>query len=600
MHQQQQQQQRSQQRAENRERLRRFYDKVNPAKVKDIEDLLDQFAGSEDELFSALEEKYGVSTQLGGRMTAAQQQQQQQQQPHNARQNEQVQQQQQRLLQGAFGNTQAILSEQQAQQVENSRAPKPILPESVTMTRFATEILPQMQRTLTQVQEAYGKLAESIAVANSRGVDVAKSAGWVVSAQLGAANFIASAKQFVQMAADEEQRMHDIHATLESAANVVSSATGVVRATSSSGAAATKVNLAPGALGSANQLEQMKRETMDLSRKNVATPLGAAAQRSTRGNRVVFDVAPLGGERHVISDLIHSHASSGDLIILHPGVYYENLVLRNDIEIRVASTAGGGAASAAASLSSPDGSRNQQATIAQSANLSSNDPSQRVTLLPADSSMPTLQIVGDGTRCLVSGVHFCKLDRQGNPLVDAAAFTQDGHAHQDGVPHISITGSGKLKLDNCTVTSGGGGVVCVSQSELSANLCLFRGCAFAGVYAKDVSFVEMVDCRIADCEVGVRIRDATLSMLRSEVVRSVTDGVVLHGAAKSEMDRAVISESGGSGLLLSSACELALTDSRLLNNGKWGVDATRGANFAVVRGMLVKNLLGPMSRQPTR
>lgn len=595
---------------ENRERLRRFYEKVNPSKLEQLDEILDDFAGNEEVLFQELEKKYNMSTQLGGQYDhefQRQKEQEQQQEEEEKKQQIEQQKQQQHHQQGAFGNTQALLTPEQAAAHELARMPQPLLPESAQMQRFTHETLPQMQKSLSQIQDAYGKLAESIAVANSRGVDVSKSAAWVVSAQLGAANFLASAKQFLHLASDEDRRMKDVHSSLSAVNNATSGggvSGGIVRATS------TRV----AAVGN-NQQQHQDRSSSSSSPQQRQQQIGSTSTKRTTtagSTRVIFDVTPIGGERHVVSDLIHSHAHAGDLIILHPGIYYENLVLRQDVEIRVASTtsqqAGGGSgigvadrSATSAIINSPNSNLGSAAAGGGGgAATGALDPDQQVIFLPSDTSMPTIQVVGE-SRCVINGIQFAKGDRNGVPLLEnAAQFVENGPAHQDGVPHVSLTGKSKVRFENCTLTSGGGGIVCVGRSELTASYCLFRGNAFAAVYAKDASLVEMVDVRCSDCEIGVRIRDATLTMLRCEVVRSVADGIILHGGARSELERCVIADAGANGMLLSSASQLALTDCRIISCGKWGVDAPRGANFAVHRGMIVKNLLGPLSRQPNQ
>ena len=570
-------------RAEHRERLRRFYEKVNPAKLAQLDEILDSFAGTEDEMFAALEAKYKVSTQLPGRVeqhAAASAQQQRQSGRSNANANDDDN--DATTQHGPFGNTISMLNREQTRAYDASRAPRSYpVPGALEVEHFTADALPQLQRSLAQVQEAYSKLAESIAVSNANGVDLSRTAPWVVSAQLGASSFIAGARQFLGLAIDEERRMTEVHATLTTAAHAKAAAAS-----------------AAGGGGFAAMNRASSTRVVDGSGVgkvvDITTPLGAATRRRQEQHRVVFDVSPLGGERHVVSDLLHSHAHAGDLIILHPGTYLENIVLRHDVEIRVASTAGGGSAA------QHQQQHPRQASLTAIANLGDGAAAKEVLFLPADPSMPTIQVVGE-TQCTISGIHFAKVDRHGAALVEAATFSAaNAGAHQDGVPHISLTGHSRTIIEHCTFTAGGGGVVCVGNAKLQSTMSLFRGCAFAAVYAKDASFVELVDVRLADCEVGVRARDAVLSMLRSEVLRAAADGVVLHGAAQAELERVVVTDCGGNGVLLSSASELALTDCRLVQNGKWGVEAPRGADFAVVRGMLVRNASGPMSRQPTQ
>ena len=581
---------------EYRERLRRFYEKVNPAKVAEVDEILKLYEGEEEEMFEALEQKYGVSTtkfsgnnnttpppkeNLSGTVSFVENQNNHNSTPAAAAANK-----------NNNNNTSSSIQATPAYKHETETKVINIkLPDMSTIQHFSAESLPQMQRALQQVQEAYGKLAESIAVANSRGVDVSKSAAWVVSAQLGASNFIANAKNFMQLAGDEERRMKDAHSQLSSAVNGVASAGNNNNAT---GGTNIRFEVQGSPQRNNNQQNNNKIDDMFSPLKHQRS-----AKSKNLNNRVVFDVNPVSGEKHVVHDLIHSHASSGDLIILHPGIYYENLVIRKDVEIRVASTV---QTSASIELSGAgDGSRKSgtSSSAHQSANLSSNDPDQQVIFMPADSSIPTVQVVGEA-KCSIQGVHFCKTDRHGYPLLDASEYSATGPAHQDGVPHISTTGKSQLKIDNCTFTSGGGGVVCVGNSYLGTSLCLFRGIAFAAIYAKDQSQVEMLDTRCSNCEVGIRVRDARLSMLRCEVIASESDGVVLHGMATGDFERVVVSDSGANGVLLSSSSSCTLTDSRLISNEKWGLDAPRGAEFAVVRGMIVKNGNGSMSRQPTR
>jgi hypothetical protein len=273
--------------------------------------------------------------------------------------------------------------------------------------------------------------------------------------------------------------------------------------------------------------------------------------RESQRQRMVFNVVPLGGEHNILSDVIVNQAAAGDIIMIHPGDFYENIIVADDIELRPA--------------------------------IDTDDA--RVNIHPSNPDVPVLQVVGDG-KCRVSGLFFRPVPPAKNQPAPVPC------------PLVSVSARASLEMRNVCFIKGGGGALCIGSAQARFSHCTFRRCVFAAVYAKDAAFACMQNCSFIDCEVAVRARDATFSMELCEVRGSASDGVTVHGGAKGIVDRSKITGAAENGVLLSPSCEVLLSGTTVERSGKHGVYAPQGADFAMPGCAFHHNALGDTSRPP--
>lgn len=323
-------------------------------------------------------------------------------------------------------------------------------------------------------------------------------------------------------------------------------------------------------------------------------------------NRVVFDVVPLGNEANIISDVILSQASPGDIIVLHPGVYYENIVVSDYLEIRPAIER------KVSSGPSQDGGTSSGAGMTSDATRVAMDAGE-VVIYPADPDVPCIQVIQSGrlklSSVIVKGKRPAAVEgssaasRKGGRGTNAADDHLTSIGVGDGVaskvPLISVSGGARAEFHNVTVSEGlGGGVVCLGNAQLKLLHGVIKNCGFAGVYAKDTSFAAMCHVRFFQCEVGVRVRSATFALEECEIREAKSDGLVVHGTAKGVIERSVFRQSTANGVLLSTSCDVLLTQCTIVENGKWGVYAPIGADFALTSCVVMSNQNGDVSRPP--
>ena len=351
-------------------------------------------------------------------------------------------------------------------------------------------------------------------------------------------------------------------------------------------------------------LTAAKSEVPDLDAllsKRVVTGVSAAVQFASTSSlsRAVFDVVPLGEERNVISDVIMSQASPGDIIVLHPGVYYENIVVSDFLEIRPAieSQGGSGGLNHRGRHSGTDGlAAEDDATMAGGIH-------QEVIIYPADPNAPVLQVVQSGMLKLSSVIikgrkPLPKASRAADrAMLDAANVMQANSAAQ--VPLICLSGNAKLELHNSALVDGrGGGLMALGHAQIRMHHCIVRSCGFAGVYCKDETFSIISRCSFVSCEVALRFRESTFALEESDIRGSTSDGVVCHGPAKGVIEKCALAGNKANAILLSTSSDVLITHCLIADSGKWGVYSPIGADYAVVATQFHANTMGDFSRPP--
>jgi hypothetical protein len=318
-----------------------------------------------------------------------------------------------------------------------------------------------------------------------------------------------------------------------------------------------------------------------------------------RSERMVIDVVPMGEERNVISDIVRFKAKPGDVIVLHPGTYRENIVCTEgmNLEFRPAT----------------------------------NRDDTSVIILPADPKVPLLQLEANAT-VKVSSLIFQEPARtakeieewsraqrkkqlklqQSHPnsnLSGKGGFNLSGTGGGGGgaapplansmdVPLVSASQSARCDMRNCAFIGGTGGVLAFGNAQVHLIQCTIRKSAFAGAYCKDSAFLSATNCHFISCEVAIRVRDSTFSMQHCDVRNSLTDGVALHGSCKGIIDRTTISASNDNGVILSPSCVVMFSNTLIERSAMWAIYAPTGADFALNGVQFADNGMGDTSLLP--
>ena len=306
---------------------------------------------------------------------------------------------------------------------------------------------------------------------------------------------------------------------------------------------------------------------------------------NTRSERVVIDVVPMIDERNVIANIVATKAKAGDVLVLHPGVYRENIVCGEGVDLEFRPSTG-----------------REDSTV---------------TIVPADPSVPIFQLDADAT-VRISGLSLSEPSRtakeieewsreqrknqkkkaQTNPHGPPPAAVPTGPSNTMDVPLISVSQAARCDVRATSLIGGTGGVLVFGSGTMSMTQCTFRKSAFAGIYCKDTAFVSTANCHFISCEVALRVRDATFAMQHCDVRSCGSDGVALHGNCKGVVERCTITDCNDNGIILSPSCEVLLSASVVERCAMWGVYAPNGADFAMISMGFGANGMGDTSRPP--
>jgi hypothetical protein len=266
------------------------------------------------------------------------------------------------------------------------------------------------------------------------------------------------------------------------------------------------------------------------------------------GTRSVELVARDGSVGHglLTSLVLGDTLRAGDIVVLHPGTYHENLRVCAGQRLDVRPAFEGAA----------------------------------VSILPLDDALPCCS-VEDGAVLRVTGI-------------TVAASRQ---AVRTTVPLVCCA-SATVELDECQLIGGGGAVLASGKSTVAVTRCTIRGSAFAGIYLKEGAFGTISDSEITAAEVALRVRDSSFSMIRCNVHLCSSDGVTCHGAVQGVLEGSTVSKCKDNGIMLSPRSAVMVTTCSISDCAQYGVYAPTGAEFALISSKLSGNTLGNYNRCP--
>jgi hypothetical protein len=285
---------------------------------------------------------------------------------------------------------------------------------------------------------------------------------------------------------------------------------------------------------------------------STAAPEGGGSPRDVDTSKAqVHNVMPLDGDvlsEGVIGALIKTRCKSGDVIVVHPGTYRENIVLDEiDIEIRAA-----------------------YAT------------DQGVTIYASDSSVPCLQVLGRA-RLTMSQVRL--------------GSTSDRQAQS--VPVLCTEGGCTVDLTDCMVLGGGGGIIASGiGTTVRMSGCTVQQSSFAGVYLKGRSTLTLRKCTFVACEVGLRVRDATFDISETDFKGCTSDGVTLHGSSRGSFTKSGMTDNKENGLMLSPSSSVQLSTCVIRGNQQYGIYVPSGGEYTIAGCSISANLMGSYNRAP--
>lgn len=502
----------STQRSAYRERLLHFYQLHNPSKMDDVDSILDSFAGQEEVMFAALEKKYATTvagpSELLEKPVAA-------------------------TTTAASADTGAGTSGAVA--LDGQAALRASLGER-TRPRMPSEAMKELEETLKDVLEVD---------ATSLPADLSTL---IRKFQLAATRMVDNARVSLGME-DNKTRFAltpgDAHYT--QVQDRTRQLEGSLNAAAATDERRSSVIAVP---------PQDSTAMLLVDRPTQPPAPGGAAER------MVVDIVPVDHASGVVSGVIAKQCRPGDVVVLHPGVYYDNIILSDgDVEIRAA-------------IETEEGT---------------------VTLCPHNADVPVLQTVGTASLKLF-GITLA------DPCMLPAGTVGSKRASRTpavGAPLVALSGASKGEFRNVHCCGGSGGAVVAGAAHLTLHNCFFTKCVFAAIYVKDDAFAALLHCLTSGCEVGVRVRDTSFSMENCEIRSSSSDGVALHGPCKGIIERSTIVDNTDNGLLLSPTCEVLVSCCILRNNKQWGIYAPLGADFGVISSNVYMNGLGDLSRQPS-
>ncbi|KEG10678.1 hypothetical protein DQ04_03421040 [Trypanosoma grayi] len=257
----------------------------------------------------------------------------------------------------------------------------------------------------------------------------------------------------------------------------------------------------------------------------------------------------------VIGPILESgHIGDTDSIVLHPGVYHENLHF-----------VGSGAVELVAVF-----------------------PGAAVIIKPLSTLEPVIRAEGSSTQLRVSGVVLVEKDAVDSTPEDPLA---------QGTPLVVAAAGARVDLHGCHLYQGSCAVEAMgAQTVAHLRLCVLSSCAFAGIFAHHGARAVVAQCKVRLCEAGIRVASKSSLHARETVVEeNVTDGVVAYEGAVGLLQRCSVLRNGGNGVFLATGAALTVAESVVELNGLYGVQRLQGATLRLRDGVVRDNALLPVN-----
>lgn len=301
-----------------------------------------------------------------------------------------------------------------------------------------------------------------------------------------------------------------------------------------------------------------------------AGSLALMPPETTKAKRVLH-WAPVLGLQSRYSPLCNT-LESGDCIVLQPGVYYENLRLRDCGRVE----------------------------------LTSAYPGAAVVLRPFSDLEPVLSVAGAGTQVRLTGVVLV----QGEVSSDASSIGKEGEAaggatlpaaprDTPAVALLAIHDGAEVTATACHFYGGtGGGIVAAGRhTRLRLDLCLISLCHFAGVYVHGGASTDITQSKIKKSEVGMRVLQGSFFVSETTFEDNRSDGLVVYEESMGVLERSNVFNNSGNGVFLSSGTEVRVLASTIELNGLYGVQRARGSTLHVKSSFIRDNGLLPINEE---
>ncbi|NJR41540.1 MAG: right-handed parallel beta-helix repeat-containing protein [Akkermansiaceae bacterium] len=147
---------------------------------------------------------------------------------------------------------------------------------------------------------------------------------------------------------------------------------------------------------------------------------------------------------------------------------------------------------------------------------------------------------------------------------------------------LQITRSSTVEITECKfVENSGKGVFVGTKAEVTMQECETRANGTGGCWVESGGNLNVLNSLSHDDTLGCGVSEpgSLLTCDRVNVIRSVTQGVLVLGGAKAELRDCVALECGGDGVaVVESGSELLMHSGRIENNSGMGVAVRNGAN----------------------
>jgi hypothetical protein len=299
--------------------------------------------------------------------------------------------------------------------------------------------------------------------------------------------------------------------------------------------------------------------------------------------------SPDAGKANCYSPLC-STVTSGDCIVLQPGVYYENFTFAHCGRIE----------------------------------LTSAYPGAAVVLRPFSDLEPVVTVTGADAQVTLTGIVLVQGEvggtddgvgvetKAGGVGVEKYETHHHQHHHHKSNNSKTLTQLGKpavpllLVRDGAEVTatashfyggSGGGIVAAGHHTRVRLDLCLISLCDFAGVYLHGGASADVTQSKLKKSEVGLRVLQGSFFVSETTFEDNESDGLVIYEESLGVLERSNVLNNGGNGVFLSSRTELRVVASTIELNALYGVQRTRGSTLHVKSSFIRDNGLLPINEE---
>ncbi|MGP4111754.1 right-handed parallel beta-helix repeat-containing protein [Streptomyces sp. 4N509B] len=254
-------------------------------------------------------------------------------------------------------------------------------------------------------------------------------------------------------------------------------------------------------------------------------------------------------------------AVDGDVLVLAPGTYRENLVIEHAVTMRGPEESKDGPARIAPPEGVPLTVRGSatvrclriegQDTAVPAVLVEAGSP--ELAALTVHTSSATGIAVRGGARPTVRGCGVRNAAGSGISVADGAGgLFEECEVAESGQPGVQVQGPAHVRLDRCRIRDAGGAGLAVSGegSAVEATDCGIHGVRGAGVRLADRATAHLTDCRVSETTAdGVTLDgEAVLTLADSQVHDIPENAVDLRSRSVLTLQRTTISRFGRNGV----------------------------------------------------